>query len=32
MNDEKYQLTYKKTEDLPNGKVLIRLDFVQKMC
>lgn len=32
MENQKYELICKKKEDLPNGKVLVRLDFVQKMC
>lgn len=32
MKDEKFELIYKKTEDLPNGKILVRLDFVRKIC
>ena len=32
MKNEQFELLYKKTEDLPNGKILVRLDFVRKIC
>ena len=32
MSLEGYEFIFKKIEDLPNGKILVRLDFSKKMC